>query len=179
MRQRPGGGSVPNPVPQHNRSAVPHVPSARGICSIAEYKIRRGPPLQLLQCFSACAPTFLLITPTVCGWCTWVRHRNFSRKAAPGLLEHTLNGKSYSKVSIYQHARMARPRRFELLTPRSVVWCSIQLSYGRPPEARDVADRAAGIKCSGGQLVQLAQDGLTHHAGADLGRARRHYIGGP
>ena len=30
---------------------------------------------------------------------------------------------------------MARPKRFELLTPRFVVWCSIQLSYGRliPP----------------------------------------------
>jgi hypothetical protein len=28
-------------------------------------------------------------------------------------------------------ARMARPKRFELLTPRFVVWCSIQLSYGR------------------------------------------------
>jgi site-specific DNA recombinase len=27
--------------------------------------------------------------------------------------------------------RMARPKRFELLTPRFVVWCSIQLSYGR------------------------------------------------
>ncbi len=26
---------------------------------------------------------------------------------------------------------MARPRGFEPLTPRSVVWCSIQLSYGR------------------------------------------------
>ena len=26
---------------------------------------------------------------------------------------------------------MARPTRFELLTPRFVVWCSIQLSYGR------------------------------------------------
>ena len=31
---------------------------------------------------------------------------------------------------------MARPKRFELLTPKFVVWCSIQLSYGRvsPPE---------------------------------------------
>ena len=30
---------------------------------------------------------------------------------------------------------LARPKRFELLTPRFVVWCSIQLSYGRvvPP----------------------------------------------
>jgi hypothetical protein len=27
--------------------------------------------------------------------------------------------------------RVARPKRFELLTPRFVVWCSIQLSYGR------------------------------------------------
>jgi hypothetical protein len=28
-------------------------------------------------------------------------------------------------------AKLARPKRFELLTPRFVVWCSIQLSYGR------------------------------------------------
>jgi hypothetical protein len=28
-------------------------------------------------------------------------------------------------------ADLARPKRFELLTPRFVVWCSIQLSYGR------------------------------------------------
>ena len=26
---------------------------------------------------------------------------------------------------------MARPEEFELPTPRFVVWCSIQLSYGR------------------------------------------------
>ena len=26
---------------------------------------------------------------------------------------------------------VARPKRFELLTPKFVVWCSIQLSYGR------------------------------------------------
>ena len=30
---------------------------------------------------------------------------------------------------------MARPKGFEPLTPRFVVWCSIQLSYGRPREA--------------------------------------------
>jgi hypothetical protein len=29
------------------------------------------------------------------------------------------------------HERVARPERFERPTPRFVVWCSIQLSYGR------------------------------------------------
>jgi hypothetical protein len=32
---------------------------------------------------------------------------------------------------ILDGGKMARPKRFELLTPRFVVWCSIQLSYGR------------------------------------------------
>ena len=32
---------------------------------------------------------------------------------------------------IMDSAVVARPKRFELLTPRFVVWCSIQLSYGR------------------------------------------------
>src|ERR1019366_5706095 len=33
--------------------------------------------------------------------------------------------------------KMARPKRFELLTPRFVVWCSIQLSYGRVAGSRN------------------------------------------
>ena len=32
---------------------------------------------------------------------------------------------------IYDEGRLARPKGFEPLTPRFVVWCSIQLSYGR------------------------------------------------
>ena len=42
---------------------------------------------------------------------------------------------------------MARPKGFEPLTPRFVVWCSIQLSYGRP------ADRVAVKACSGREGV--------------------------
>jgi len=41
---------------------------------------------------------------------------------------------------------MARPKRFELLTPRFVVWCSIQLSYGRLLRGTDApAQRAIAI----------------------------------
>jgi hypothetical protein len=38
---------------------------------------------------------------------------------------------------------LARPKRFELLTPRVVVWCSIQLSYGRGGECEDFNPGAA------------------------------------
>ncbi len=37
---------------------------------------------------------------------------------------------------------MAHPKRLELLTPRFVVWCSIQLSYGCAMSDR-LADTAA------------------------------------
>src|SRR6185312_1696486 len=40
--------------------------------------------------------------------------------------------------------KMARPKRFELLTPRFVVWCSIQLSYGRVANRFDQAGRRQG-----------------------------------
>ena len=40
---------------------------------------------------------------------------------------------------------MARPKRLELLTPRFVVWCSIQLSYGRN-RGGDVADEVTARK---------------------------------
>jgi hypothetical protein len=39
--------------------------------------------------------------------------------------------KRQSEERTYYRDLLARPKRFELLTPRFVVWCSIQLSYGR------------------------------------------------
>jgi hypothetical protein len=41
---------------------------------------------------------------------------------------------------------MARPKGFEPLTPRFVVWCSIQLSYGRLRGscAKGTRDQACG-----------------------------------
>jgi hypothetical protein len=43
------------------------------------------------------------------------------------------NDQSATRTAETSHVKMgmARPKRFELLTPRFVVWCSIQLSYGR------------------------------------------------
>ena len=50
---------------------------------------------------------------------------------------------------------MARPKGFEPLTPRFVVWCSIQLSYGRLPKGREPIQPGAGWqaqKCRNGRL---------------------------
>ena len=49
---------------------------------------------------------------------------------------------------------MVHPKRFELLTPRFVVWCSIQLSYGRACReggrtyAGDLQNASAGLAFS-------------------------------
>ena len=48
---------------------------------------------------------------------------------------------------------MARPKRFELLTPRFVVWCSIQLSYGR---AGSGAAIGTGLEADGGRLSSFS-----------------------
>src|SRR3954466_1230045 len=102
------------------------------------------------------------------------------------------------------YIEMARPKRFELLTPRFVVWCSIQLSYGRAARlAAGVGEIAeAAARCNpleqsvarskracrlrsarpdglGRELLQLPHHGLAHHAGADSGSPGLHDIGGP
>ena len=40
-----------------------------------------------------------------------------------------------ARPSCEERALLAHPKGFEPLTPRFVVWCSIQLSYGRRPVA--------------------------------------------
>jgi hypothetical protein len=57
-------------------------------------------------------------------------------------------------VAMFVDDELARPERFERPTPRFVVWCSIQLSYGR-----------AGF---GGWM---AGSGATHIEGCRVGQA--------
>jgi hypothetical protein len=60
---------------------------------------------------------------------------------------------------------MARPERFELPTPRFVVWCSIQLSYGRTCAPRGAqkrpqeASRASSRFREPGQAQSLGREG--------------------
>jgi hypothetical protein len=53
--------------------------------------------------------------------------------AKPRRLRHPATTKMHRGLlyCIINLLELARPKRFELLTPRFVVWCSIQLSYGR------------------------------------------------
>ena len=46
---------------------------------------------------------------------------------------------------------LARPKRFELLTPRFVVWCSIQLSYGL--KRRKALDRSDDLEAKSATRV--------------------------
>ncbi|CUX33267.1 conserved hypothetical protein [Agrobacterium deltaense Zutra 3/1] len=48
-------------------------------------------------------------------------------------ISHIARGGAIVSVSNFMGREMAHPKRFELLTPRFVVWCSIQLSYGCVP----------------------------------------------
>src|SRR5712691_6726077 len=51
--------------------------------------------------------------------------------ASPARPQRTIGQQPEGKKCKKHLILMARPKRFELLTPRFVVWCSIQLSYGR------------------------------------------------
>ena len=49
-------------------------------------------------------------------------------------------GRPLCGIKLVLKIKMARPKGFEPLTPRFVVWCSIQLSYGRMPISRRLLD---------------------------------------
>ena len=53
----------------------------------------------------------------------------------PGKMRRRRERRTRAESSLFC-SRVARPERFELPTPRFVVWCSIQLSYGREPRFR-------------------------------------------
>ena len=60
---------------------------------------------------------------------------------------------------------MAHPKGFEPLTPRFVVWCSIQLSYGCMPARGEWAQahkaRERGAELSGLRRAAQGEDGAT------------------
>ena len=72
---------------------------------------------------------------------------------------------------------LARPKRFELLTPRFVVWCSIQLSYGR------FARRPGNIPAFGARLSYRLRGVLASACAPGAGMVDpafdRHMLWGP
>ena len=74
---------------------------------------------------------------------------------------------------------LARPERLELPTPRFVVWCSIQLSYGRG--VRGLAEPSLGGKValgSAGAAFHCRQHRVAHRRGAQPGTAGSRDVGG-
>jgi hypothetical protein len=74
------------------------------------------------------------------------RRRQLRDHLAWRLRGDSVDSALWSKIVVENSVRninmiVARPKGFEPLTPRFVVWCSIQLSYGRIP-LRGVGDRA-------------------------------------
>ena len=60
--------------------------------------------------------------------------------------------------------KLARPERFELPTPRFVVWCSIQLSYGRQPAATSKQGRRVKAADTNGSRLP-PQEGTAGNVG--------------
>ena len=65
---------------------------------------------------------------------------------------------------------LARPKRFELLTPRFVVWCSIQLSYGRVFRWASGAD---GPLCIPNKFRKVAKERFSYPLRPGLARSGR------
>ena len=72
--------------------------------------------------------------------------------------------------------KMARPGRFELPTPRFVVWCSIQLSYGRAKAGGQYSNRrsaARGGRAEAAATVLVALAGASKCPPRDLAVGRK------
>jgi hypothetical protein len=62
-------------------------------------------------------------------------------------------GKRESEERANYRALLARPKRFELLTPRFVVWCSISVVEGASGNGRE---KDNGAVIGAGQLMKLS-----------------------
>ena len=79
-------------------------------------------------------------------------------------------GETAEKLLCSSKGLLARPKRFELLTPRFVVWCSIQLSYGRVSDFSRLphsADERAVFRLS----TRRPGDDFSYFAGNDIAGA--------
>ena len=86
----------------------------------------------------------------------WRSHKDITAVIAMCLLTTSATIVIYSKILI----NLARPRGVEPLTPRSVVWCSIQLSYGRVPNSSSLV---GGNNYSPGALTSKADHRMGAH----------------
>ena len=74
------------------------------------------------------------------------RHARRCRRARKGCRNEKTRHNGASRQRSIVLKKMARPKGFEPLTPRFVVWCSIQLSYGRLPTF-DAGEQHSGAPC--------------------------------
>ncbi len=66
-----------------------------------------------------------------------------------------------AQISYNTLKRLARPRGVEPLTPRSVVWCSIQLSYGRLRRSEPAMVAATTTPAAPENARQIEGDAVT------------------
>src|SRR5205807_1097116 len=76
---------------------------------------------------------------------------NFPARRGSGRDKFVLHGPRAKKepkilVRLRNPHKMARPEGFEPPTPRFVVWCSIQLSYGRLCRRREMGLRGTAVE---------------------------------
>ena len=79
--------------------------------------------------------------------------------------------KSGAMAHVDAYFKMARPKRFELLTPRFVVWCSIQLSYGRVFRRHFGAPGPGSCRMQSGDIYMVAKAGHSYRLRTGLARS--------